>query len=221
MNLRNFLAHFSANGCEHRNVFYLPQLRRLFPTVLDVGTTEQTVLHGTYSFVTTPDMTCRLVEAKIIQSSTERGSTVSLRVHLSGTKLYEVGEPDSGTVPRLLNAIEEGSSQETTDPSALIPSLPYLDVDTLRKMCVPIDPIHLEADGVFLFKLDTTHAIKTFEFHWCDIHVSQPKGVVLPRPPLAAPIVSPSPLPVAATVVLPFPSELSDGVEVSDWTDCS
>lgn len=210
---KSFLTQFSAHTCAHRNVFYVsPQLRKFFPTALDTSAIDQSVLHSAYTFATTPDLTCALIDCKIIQSSHEKGSSVVINVHFTGTKLYDVGEPESGTVPQLQQAIEQGRSQETINPTALIPSLPYLDGETIKKMCVPIDPIHVECSGVFVFKLDEQHAMKSFEFHWSNIDLTAETAMISLRPPFAecAPIVFPAANP------RPLPAMLVNGLDVSE-----
>lgn len=200
---KQFFDQFCAKNCEFRHVFYINEtLRSLFPAALDNCLLDQLVLHAGYTFITMPDLSSNMIDCKIIQSSHEKGSTVSITVHFRGTKMLEMGEAHGQTIPQLMDVIGEKRSLETVNPRAPIPELPYIDDGTLRRMCIPTNPVTLDSDCTFLFKLDEHNTVICFEQHWRTMDLTFHGDLVPSQPPNAAAMPMPT-MPLSSHPVLP------------------
>lgn len=209
---RNFFNRFSAKECDCKHIFHVaPVVQQLFPTAVGSSLVDQLVLHVAYVFATMPDLTARLADCKIIQSTQERGSKVSMTIHFTGTRIYEID--CAGAVPRLQSAVAAGLSQETADPSAAVPALPYFNEATVNRMRVPADPLLLNCDSTFVFTLDEQNNIVSWEQHWCTMDMSLPCGVAPPVVPYAETPV-PDIFPLSSHPMLP--AELTASMDLCD-----
>lgn len=187
---KRFFMKFCGQQCQYLHVFHVPPIvQQLFPTAVKVSLLDQLVLHNAYAFATIPNLTCKLAECKITQAAYGQGSTVSITVDFSGTRMYELGAAIEGKFPRLSSVIANGQSLETANTSATIPSLPYLDEATINRMRVPTDFVQLDCRCIFVFKLDMNHALTALEQHWCSMKMTLPCGVAPPLPPCAETVV--------------------------------
>lgn len=181
---KKFFQHFSASDCIHVNIFETPpHIRNYFPTIKPIAGARQAVLHASYNAVCVPDCTCRIVECTMIQSKDHRGTKISLKVHFTGTKVFELGSPNTSTLAMIQNSLDALSlrtpaEQAEAGNDVLFDELPHIDLNTLRSMRhLLVNPLAMEADGVFVLKLNEQHQMIAHEFYWQDVKV-RPLSVV-------------------------------------------
>lgn len=180
---KRFFLRFCAPHCAYRHIFHVaPVVQKLFPTALACSLLDQLVLHGAYVFATIPDLICRMQDCKIIQAQ-DRTSTVSITMHLTGMRVFEIGQEQM--IPRMQEVVGSGRSCEHLNEAAVIPSLPYLDESTLHRMRVSVDSLAFSCESTFIIKLDEHQAVTAVDFHWCTLDLALPRGVAPPRPPCA------------------------------------
>eukprot|EP01039_Chlorochromonas_danica_P009646 gene9646-10665_t len=167
--LKSFFDHFSTRDCVHVN--YLPAIySMMFPTIKEVAGNDQTILHSAYTFITTPDCTCRVIQCRLVQSKDAPGTTINFSVRFRGTRIYDLVVPSLDSIPELRSSATS-TSQVSTIPqkedNALFPNRPQVSLAYLKSLRFPLaSPIGMEVDGEFVFKLDAQQSMYAYEFHW-------------------------------------------------------
>lgn len=167
--LKSFFDHFSTRDCVHVN--YLPAVyATMFPTIKEVAGNDQTILHSAYTFITTPDCTCRVTQCRLVQSKHVPGTTITISVRFRGTRMYDLVVPSLGSLPDLHSSALSTNKVSTIpqkEDMPLFPNRPQVSLAYLKSLCLPLaSPIGLEVDGEFVFKLDEQHSMYAYEFHW-------------------------------------------------------